>query len=353
MKDSQNSKKKPKKFLTKTVKPVVPPIEKKPFFPKFTKPRKLKLKDFERNLLLLLIPITLFFVFLSLHLFNERLTNEITKNQLDVFPSETEIHPYPFVRVTSGSMPLLDLSAKSAIITDRDSQVILFAKNPDLRFSMASTTKIMTALVALEYFKANSILTIQNTRVEGTTLGLTLGEQFYFEDLLYAMLLPSANDAATAIADNYPGGLPAFVLKMNEKAKALHLSNTHFADPSGLNDDGDYTTVTDMSRLASIAIQNKEFAKITSTKQRTITNVRQTRQFPLSNLNKLLGINGVTGIKTGTTEGAKEVLVTASVINGHTFVIVVMNSEDRFGDTRTLLNFISQQVQFINVTGAN
>jgi len=204
-------------------------------------------------------------------------------------------------------------------------------------------------LVALEYFKSNSILTIKSAHVEGTTLGFVPGEQFYFIDLLYAMLLPSANDAAVAIADNYPGGQLAFVAKMNEKASQLHLSNTHFSDPDGLNDDGDYTTATDMARLASAAIQNKAFSEVTGTKQRIIFSLSHLQEYPLTNLNKLLGFNGVTGIKTGTTEGAGEVLVTSTIVNGHTFIIVVMNSEDRFTDTRMLLNFISQQIQFIDL----
>ncbi len=353
MKDSQNLKKKVKRFLKKTIKPgVSSPQEKKEVTVRVKQflqvVKNVQFKNVGNNLLLLLIPVTLYFIFLSLHTINQRLTDEITKNQLAPFPTETELYPYPVITTIDQAVPLLNISAKAAIITDRDSQVVLFSKNPELRFSMASTTKIMTALVALEYFQPNSILTIKTPYVEGTTLGFVPGEQFHFEDLLYAMLLPSANDAAVAIADNYPGGHTAFVAKMNAEAKALHLLNTHFSDPDGLDDDGDYTTVTDMARLASIATQNKRFTTVTGTKQRIITTLSQLQQYPLSNLNKLLGIDGVTGIKTGTTEGAGEVLVTSTIVNGHTFIIVVMNSEDRFVDTERLINFITQQVQFIS-----
>jgi D-alanyl-D-alanine carboxypeptidase len=350
MKDSQSVQKKQKRFLKKTVKPVIVTTPAKDsLLPKFNFP-KLKLritKKTEKNLALLLIPLILFIIFLLLNAINDYYTREIAKNQLTGFPVETQLSAYPFVN----TVPLVALSAKSAIITDSDSQVVLFSKNPGLRFSMASTTKIMTALTALEYYKLNSILTVSHTNVEGSVLRLQLGDQFYFEDLLYAMLLPSANDAAVVIADNYPGGSTAFVARMNEKAKELHLADTHFSDPTGLNDDGDYTTVVDLARLASSAIQNKEFVKITGTKQKIILNVSKTRQYALANLNKLLGTGGVTGIKTGTTEGAGEVLVTSTKSKDHTFIIVVMNSEDRFGDTQALLSFIDQQVQFVNLNG--
>lgn len=348
MKDSQLSQKKQKKFIKKTVKSVIlAPAAKDTLLPRISLPKFTipVAKNVERNLALVLIPLILFLIFLLLNAINDYFTREITKNQLVGFPAETKISSYPFVN----TLPLLPLSAKAAIVTESDSQVILFSKNPQLRFSMASTTKIMTALVALEYFKNDSVLTVQRSYTEGSSLRLVQGDQFYFEDLLYAMLLPSANDAAVVIADNYPGGQEAFVARMNEKAKELHLSDTHFADPTGLNDDGDYTTVVDLARLASIAVQNKEFVAVTSTKQKIIANTFGTRQYALTNLNRLLGTNGVTGIKTGTTEGAKEVLVTSTLSKGHTFIIVVMNSEDRFGDTQILLNFINQQVEFINM----
>jgi len=351
MKDSQLPKKKQRKFIKKTVKSGYPLQEKqtpesKFVLPEITFPR---LKQYEKDIAMLLVPLTFFLVFLVLNFVNDTYTKEIAANQLVAFPMDTQINPYPI----AAEMPLLPLSAKSAIIIDADSQVIIFSKNALLRFSMASTVKIMTALTALDYYKDNSVLTIQSSGVEGTVLGLQYGDQFYFKDLLYAMLLPSANDAATAIADNYPGGRSAFITKMNQKAADLHLFDMHFADPTGLEDDGDYTTATDMARLASIAIQNKEFAGVTGTKQKIITNVTKTHEYSLTNLNKLLGQNGVTGIKTGTTEGAGEVLVTSSVAAGHTFIIVVMNSQERFVDTGVLLNFIAQKVQFISPQGIN
>lgn len=295
------------------------------------------------DILLLFIPIGLFVIFVSLILINDHFLQQIYATKITNFIPANKINPYPFV----GEIPLLSLSAKAAIVVDANSQVIAFSKNQQLLFPMASTAKIMTALTALDYYKDSDILTIKSSRVEGSALNLQPGEQFYFKDLLYAMLLPSANDAAVAIADNYPGGLENFVAKMNEKAKALHLTNTHFVDPTGLEDTGDYTTVVDMAHLASAAIKNKKIVEITGTKQKIISNTSY-KQYSLYNLNKLLGTNGVTGMKTGTTEGAKEVLVTSVERGTHTFIIVVMNSTDRFGDTQTLLNFIDNNIQFIS-----
>ncbi len=300
-------------------------------------------KKYEKDIQLILIPLIFLIVLFTITLINNGIVAEIGKNKINPSEAFTEVNPYPFVQNISAPT----LSAKAAIITDADSQVILFSKNPNVRLSMASTTKIMTALTALDYYKDDSILTVKSAGVQGSTIGLRYGEKLFFKDLLFAMLLPSANDAAVSIADNFPGGVESFVLKMNEKAQTLHLYNTHFSDPTGLDDDGNYTTVVDMAHLASFAIKNSEFTEITSTKQRIITTVDSSKRYALFNLNKLLGKDGVTGIKTGTTEAAGEVLVTSTVENGHTFIIVVMNSQNRFVDTKNLLSFISQSVRYV------
>lgn len=304
---------------------------------------KWNFKKYENDVKLALIPLILACIFIIFHAFNNSLITNIQKNRLTPADSHNTMNPYPFIK--NVDIPMI--TAKAAIITDVDTQVVLYSKNPDLRFSMASTTKIMTALTALDYFKPDSVLTIQTPNVEGSGLGFVPGEKFSFEDLLYAMLLPSANDAAVAIADNYPGGMETFVRDMNEKAADLHLYNTHFSDPTGLDDDGDYTTVVDMAHLASSALKNNYFTTITSTKQKMISTIGNTNQYQLTNLNKLLGTEGVTGIKTGTTTGAGEVLVTSSVENGHEFILVVMNSTDRFEDTKILLDFIKKNVNYI------
>lgn len=301
------------------------------------------IRRLQDELQFLLVPLILVVILAILSLINLYFAQNIAANKVNVSQPDLTINPYPFVDTSFKPQ----ISAQAAIALDADSQVILYSKNPQLRFSMASTTKIMTALIGLEYYAPYAVLTIKSSGVEGSGLGLVPGDKFYFEDLLYAMLLPSANDAAVAIADNYPGGQKAFVARMNEKAQTLYLTNTHYVDPVGLNDDGDYTTVVDLSRLSSIAIKNKNFSTVTGTKQIAITNLSRKKQYSLFNLNKLLGFYGVNGIKTGTTEGAGEVLVTSSVQNGHTYIVIVMDSDNRFADTENLLSFVNQHVKYV------
>jgi len=190
--------------------------------------------------------------------------------------------------------------------------------------------------------------------VEGVNVGFKIGEKLFFKDILYAMLLPSGNDAALAIAQNYSGGEKAFVEKMNDKAKALTLNNTNFVDPIGLEDSRDYTTPLDLARLASYALENRTFANIVATKTKVISDITGKNNYLLKNLNKLLGVSGVNGIKTGYTDQAGQVLVTSRVEvdrnnKEHTLIIVVMNSLDRFWDTSKLLYWVSDNINYLSI----
>lgn len=261
----------------------------------------------------------------------------------------------PLPTFTPAAYPVVErqfqpqISATAAYVVDTDSLAPVFAKNAHIRLSPASTTKIMTALVALSYYHLSDVITIERPYVEGSGLHLVQGEKFTFENLLYAMMLPSANDAAYAIADNYPGGMPAFVAKMNEKARELHLDDTHYQDSAGLTDDGDYTTAHDEAILASVALKNSKFAKVVDTKSYAVSSIDGLYKYPVNNLNELLGLYGVFGVKTGYTDEAGQVLVTATHQNGHTFIIVVMRSEDRFADTEKLLQMLFHNISFISI----
>lgn len=263
-------------------------------------------------------------------------------NKIILAPIESTVSNYPILSQTIEP----NISAKAAVVMDNDSKVILFSKNPNLLFSMASTTKIMTALVAMNHYKLDDILTIQTTGIGGIRLGFMSGEKIFFKDLLFALLLPSSNDAALALAQNYKGGELAFVKKMNEYAKFLHLNNTSFADPAGLGDDLDHTTALELATLASIALKNKLFAEIVSTKHKIITDADGLFSYSIFNLNKLLGIDGINGVKTGFTDEAGQVLVTSKNQNGHTLIAVVMNSENRFTDTKLLLDYVSNNLTY-------
>lgn len=269
----------------------------------------------------------------------------IFEKKIREVPFEISKAQYPVFKISISP----DITAKAVVIMDSESKTVLFSKNPNLLFSMASTTKIMTALVALDHYKVKEILTVKTENVEGVNVGFRIGERLNFLDILYAMLLPSGNDAALVLAQNYPGGEEKFVEKMNEKAQALHLTNTNFADSIGLEDSRDYTTPLDLARLASFALTSEVFSKIVATQNWTITNVSGNNEYVLNNLNKLLGIQGVNGIKTGYTTEAGQVLVTSKKEGERTLIIVVMDSQDRFSDTAKLLNLISGNINYLSI----
>lgn len=199
---------------------------------------------------------------------------------------------------------------------------------------MASTTKIMTAITAIKHYSMRDKIIVYADNISGARVGFKKGDEVSFEDMLYGLLLPSGNDAAVAIAQNYPGGQEAFVKKMNKNAKDFYLNSIHYTDPTGLEDMGDYANVIDLARLGSIAMKNSVFAKVVGTKNKEIKTINTGKSYNLYNLNKLLGSDGVVGIKTGFTDEAGEVLVTSKIYNDHMFIIVVMKSMDRFGDTK-------------------
>ncbi len=274
----------------------------------------------------------------------------IFEKKIREFPFEISKVQYPFFK--SEIFP--EISSKAVVIMDDESKTILFAKNPNLLFSMASTTKIMTALVALDYYKIDDALIVKKENVEGVNVGFEIGEKLLFKDILYAMLLPSGNDAALILAQNYRGGEKAFVAKMNEKAQELTLKNTNFADAIGLEDSRDYTTPLDLARLASYALRNKIFADTVATKIKEIADVTGQKKYTLKNLNKLLGASGVNGVKTGYTNEAGQVLVTSKIEidennKGHTLIIVVMDSLDRFSDTSKLLNSVAGNINYLSI----
>jgi D-alanyl-D-alanine carboxypeptidase (penicillin-binding protein 5/6) len=296
-----------------------------------------------------------YFLFIPLFLTLILLVLVIVSSTSRIWNQLNQIVAAPFKTTQEAQMPMIktdfvpQISATGAIIMDADSKVVLYSKNPDIRSSTASTIKIMTALTALDQFKLSEILATYKPSNDGSVLGLVQNEKMTFENLLYAMLLPSANDAALTISQNYPGGQDAFIQAMNNKTKTLELYNTHYSDPAGLADDGDYTTPFDLARLASFAMQNGEISKIVGTKEQIISDVSGTHIYDLKNLNVLLGINGVNGVKTGYTEEAGEVLVTSKNEKGKNIIIVVMGSADRFGDTQKLLDLVSNSLTYLSI----
>lgn len=244
------------------------------------------------------------------------------------------------------------VSAESAIVIDASSQVVLYQKNQDVRFPPASTTKIMTALVGMEYFKPDDVLIASDsTKIEGSKMGLEDGEKITFGNLLFGLLLNSGNDAAETIARSSPQGRVGFITSMNAKAKELHLDNTNFEDVEGLVSENHYTTALDLARLAAFALKKDEFAKIVATKTKTVSDTSGKNTHKLENINKLLGVvEGVDGVKTGYTEEAGQVLVAAATRNNHTIITVVLRSDDRFLDSKNLLEWAFANYSFTEVT---
>lgn len=236
------------------------------------------------------------------------------------------------------------LTARGIYIVDLDSMIPLLTKSPDMKLRPASTTKIMTALVALDAFGNNKVLTTKDANgAIGKAIHLKSGEQVTFENMLYGLLLESGNDAAYALAENYPGGYDAMVSAMNMKAKSLGMTDTHFKNVSGVDETGHETTVHDLAILTAEAIKNGQFAQVVGTKEKEIKSLDETVVHKLTNTNELLGaVPGVLGVKTGTTALAGQSLVTLVERNGHRVVLVVLGSQNRFSETKILINWVFQ-----------
>lgn len=231
------------------------------------------------------------------------------------------------------------LSAASYILTAPQAGLVLAEQAADEKRPMASTTKIMTALVVLESCPLDAVVTVppEAVGVEGSSMYLYAGETLTVETLLYGLLLSSANDAAAALAIFHSGSLPAFAGRMNEKAAALGLSGTHFVNPHGLDDPEHYTTARDLSTLAAAALENETFARMATTKTHSAPqeNTGVTRYF--RNHNRLLRTyDGAVGVKTGFTKKSGRCLVSAAERDGLLLVAVTLNDPADWQDHTAL-----------------
>lgn len=228
--------------------------------------------------------------------------------------------------VAANAVPPPQLSAGAAVLMDTATGKVLYAKNPDVRMAPASTTKILTAMIALEKGHLNDLITVgpNPPRVDGTRVYLVEGEQVTLENLLYGMLLNSGNDAALAIAEYYGGSAEGFARLMNEKAAALGALNSHFVTPNGLPDPNHYTTARDLAIIARAAMQDETFRRIVATKTRPWHGKEW--ETTLVNQNKLLwNYEGADGIKTGYTSEAHYTLVGSATRQGQSLIVVVLD----------------------------
>ncbi len=242
--------------------------------------------------------------------------------------------------LTASAAP--DVSAVSAALIDARSGRLLYAKNENVRRGMASTTKIMTALIALERLPPDQVVRVapEACGIEGSSVYLTPGEEITVEALLYALMLQSANDAAAALACAVSGSVEAFVELMNERALSLGLADTHFDNPHGLDGETHYTTARELAILSAHALENRAFREIVSTKKRAIPlqNGQATRL--LINHNRLLReYDDIIGVKTGYTRACGRTLVSAAERDGAVLVCVTLNDGNDWADHRALLDY--------------
>lgn len=267
-------------------------------------------------------------------------------------PSATPIPDY-FSRTWLNAHPAADVppvTAQGVMVVDRDSQQIIYAKNPDVRRPPASILKIVTAMVALDLAKPSQTVTVSASaaNMEPNRMGLSAGETVTVQDLLYGLLLDSGNDAAEALAESLvasrdafsPNGRSAFLQKMNDKAKSLGLKNTHFDDPAGLDDDN-YTSPYDMAVLGSAALAGYPTIRSTvATKEIGIPANAGHKWFRPINLNDLLwDYPGTYGMKVGYTDAAGYTIVLAGQKNNHNVMIVLLGSQHHFTEGRKLFDW--------------
>jgi D-alanyl-D-alanine carboxypeptidase len=259
----------------------------------------------------------------------------------------------PITKINIGPIPYLkfpyypEVTAEGIYLVDLPSFTPVFSRNENLKLFPASTTKILTALVALDVYKTDQIITVKKTISDGQVMGLVVGEKITVENILYGTLVHSGNDAAYILADNY--GYDKFIALMNKKAQSLGMKNSYFSNPNGLDSGTQHSTAFDLSLAARELLKNPYLSKIVSTKEITISDVDFKYFHRLDNVNKLLGeIQGLGGLKTGYTENAGENLVSFYKKNGHQFVIVILKSLDRFNDTRNIIRWIEENIDYVN-----
>lgn len=243
----------------------------------------------------------------------------------------------------------LAVSAKAAILMHADSGRVLYEKNADEHMLIASTTKIMTAIVVLEHCELDDLVEVdsRSAGIEGSSMYLKAGESYTVEDLLYGLLLVSGNDAASALALHVADSMEEFAELMNAKAAELGMTESSFKNAHGLDEEGHYSTARDMAKLAAYCMGNEDFARIAGTVSHTVG--EQT----LVNHNRLLReYDGCLGLKTGYTMAAGRTLVTCAERDGARYVCVTLNDPDDWDDHKALYDWAFDNYSFAEVIPA-
>jgi len=256
--------------------------------------------------------------------------------------------PVPPLPVQTGHQPLT-LNAASAVAVDTATDTTLFTQNADAKRPIASLTKLVTALVILSRHTLNQPVTVPQLPVydpADETIGLHAGEVYTEEGLLSAMLVGSEDDAADALALADSGTQGKFAALMNAKMTEWGITDTHFSNPSGLTDTGNYATAGALVKIAQLALANSFIRQVVAESQTTVTS-NAGRVLTIPTTDELLASGQFYGIKTGYTAAAGECFIGLTRINGHEVITVVLGANDRFGATTTLTNWIGQNWQWL------
>ncbi|MFE5317124.1 D-alanyl-D-alanine carboxypeptidase family protein [Paenibacillus sp. NPDC056579] len=259
---------------------------------------------------------------------------------------------WPFT--VQAAPPSVSTNAETAALIDVTSGRILYSKQGDKPMRIASLTKIMTAIVAIEHGNLSDKVRVSKNAFgkEGSSIYLKLDEEMSLNNLLYGMMLRSGNDAATAIAEHVGGTVEGFAYMMNEKARMIGMERTTFKNPHGLDADGHLSTANDMAKLAAYALHNPVFQEIVKTKVKKAPNPNDPWDYTWLNKNKMLNMyDGADGVKTGYTKTAKRCLVSSATRNGQQLAVVTLNDGDDWADHAKLLDYGFQNYPLQKVIG--
>ncbi len=291
-----------------------------------------------------ILAVFLLFVLVTAGILWDHHTHPVQADQKSVLLPEKEIH----IPATASPPAAPELRAKYACVMDSSSGRILYGKESGTKAPMASTTKIMTAILVLESGRVNETVTASShaASMPKVHLGMRKGYQYRLKDLLYSLMLESHNDSAVAIAEHIAGSVQGFADKMNQKAAALGMKDTHFVTPNGLDADGHYSTAANMCRLAAYAIQNREFCALVQTKNHSFSTLDGKHRYSVSNKDAFLSFyDGALGIKTGFTGKAGYCFVGAARRSNTILTSCVLacgwppNKSLKWTDTKKLMDF--------------
>ena len=297
-----------------------------------------------RKIRFLIVFMMLMFVFTTISYGDlediERINGSDIKNEVSIETSKTvENEP--------------NINSRIGLIYDRNSGQVLFEKNGYKQTLMASTTKIMTAIVVVENSNLSKIVEVDNKSAQtgGSRLGLKKNDKITINDLLYGLMMKSGNDAAVQLAISVGKSVPEFAKIMNDKATELGLKNTHFVVPHGLDIDGHYTTAYELAKIADYALKIPKIREIVSTKTHTV--YINNRPMTINNTNELLGsLNGVYGVKTGFTNGAGRCLVTSCKRDDIDIITVILGADTkkmRTADSIKLIEYANKNFKMVNI----